>query len=285
MATHGDDGGGRTAVRAGAAALHLATPTRQLADAPLAVRVSGIPIDADVVIRLRARWWDGEELVATARYRSLDGTIDVARDAPVEGYAGVEADGLVQALVPVADAGGTHRPSWRRSRAGGPSPTGLAADLFEVSARVDASLGADIAATIHREACAASVLTLPVALPGSTGTLFHDPKRAPHAPAIIAVPLLQRPAAARAAALLASHGYPVLLLGALAPGHHLATVPIPVLHAAEAVLTGIAAPTVPASSVLGLDLSPDRRSRQATRAWSALLERLRDLRVAPSPQR
>lgn len=262
--------------------LQLAMPARQLADAPLAVRVRGVPIGAFLALRLRARWWSGERLASSARYHCVDGTIDVARDAPVQGYSGVEADGLVRTLVPVSAAvpTGTRRPPV--SPPGPATGAGLAADVFEVCARIEAPDGVCVAATTRRDARGATVVIERVALPGVAATLYHDRERAARAPAIIAVPLLDGPAAERAASLLASHGYAVLCLGPPAAGRHLATVPTAALHAAEQALSAMAAREAPPRVVLGLDVTPDRRSPAATQAWSELLDRLRLLSVAPS---
>lgn len=267
------------------APLRLAAPARQLADAPLAVRVRGVPVGATVVLQLRARWWSGEHLVSSARYRSVDGTIDVSRDAPLEGYEGVEADGLLRTLVPLSAAG---PPIPRRPGTADAVPTGrpgLAADVFELRAQVEAPGGDGVRATTHRDALGATVVTAVTPLPGSVATRYHEQHRALHGPAIVAWPLLGGAPAERAAALLASHGYVVLLLAARPSGDHLATVPTALLGAAEQALSRIVSGQPCHPVLLGLDVAPDRRSPAATRSWSALLDRLRDLRVAPQPPR
>lgn len=265
--------------------LQLAMPARQLADAPLTIRVRGVPIGAALVLRLSARWWSGEQLVSSARYRSVDGTIDVSRDAPLEGYAGVDADGLLRTLVPISPPDAT---GGGRRGASGAVPTtraGPAADVLEVCARIDAPDATCVSSTTRRDALGPTVATAALPLPGGAATLYRERERTPDGPAVVAVPLLDRAPAERAAALLASHGYVVLSLAARTTGVHLSTVETTLLRAAEQALSRTVSRELSPTVLLGLDLTPDRRSAAATEAWSGLLDRLRDLRVAPSPPR
>ncbi len=267
--------------RRAAARLRLAVPARQLADAPLAVRVRGAPVGATVVLQLMARWWTGERLLSTARYEAADGTVDVARDAPLVGYRGRDADGLLRTLAPVGDAAqpdGATMGAWDPPSS---ARAGLAADHVELHAWVDVPGAPRVRGVTRREACGAAVATAEVSVAGGRATIYHHRQQLPAGPTVIAVPLVGPAPAARAAALLASHGHLVVMPNSSASATHLATVPGSLLVAAEAAIRRLVPQATGCSVVLALDVVPDRRSAEATRSWGDLLDRLRGLRVAP----
>jgi hypothetical protein len=267
----------------GDAALRLAVPTRQLADAPLVVRVSGAPVGATVILQLRGWWWSGEVLQATARYVARDGTVDVARDAPVAGYDGVQPDGLLRALAPLRDA---EVGACRRRPPSAARPllrTGLADDVLEVGAWLDVPGAARTRSVTRRTAHDATVATAARCMADDRVTIFAKRQRRHQGLTVIAVPVVARAGAVRAAALLASHGHVVLLPDVAAT--HLATVTSSLVHAVEQARPSAVPWTTGRTVLLGLDVVPDRRSAVVTRAWSDLLDRLRALRVAPGPAR
>ncbi len=285
MAPHERAAGVRTERSPSERGLRLSVPARQLADAPLAARISGAPVGATVVLQVRACWWSGERLVATARYVARDGTVDVSRDAPVAGYAGVEADGLLRSLVPVPDAaipGGCHLGAWRASPL---LHAGLADDLFEVSAWLDVPRSAIARSVTRRMAHDTEIATESRSVAGGSVTRFAQRRGRDQGLTVLAVPLVEPAGAARAAALLASHGHVVLLPSSAAVGTHLASVPGSLLGALEDASPGVGYRSDGRTVVLCLDLVPDRRSLVATRSWSDLLDRLRALRVAATPRR
>lgn len=270
--------------------LALAVPARQLADAPLTVRVTGVPVGHVVDLDVRARWWSGEVLTARARFRSADGTVDVSRDAPIQGYDGVDADGLLHALVvdatdPTATPGSPG--------ADGGEEAELGADRVDLRARIDTGAGRGVRATTWREAMTASVRRDDRLLRGVAVTLLSDTRRVHHGPVVIAVAPAGRRGALRSAALLASHGYRVALVCPTLARDGLLTLPGGLVDAARAVWPpGDApgtwgppgdAPGTDGSLLLVLDVVADRRSVPATLAWHAVLEQLRGLRVAASP--
>lgn len=256
--------------------LRIWAPRRQRADAPLVLRVEGAVPGASVTVGLVATRPDGTRERASAVFACVDGTVDVARDAPVAGYDEVDSDGLLRLLAADAGAPGAPGATGATDRdEPGREPDPLAPITLSVSAT--AAGREQGSATVIREIVAPGVRRRPAMVAGGTGLLFQPPPDAPWRPAVVALPALTGAPGERAAGLLASRGYPVLLLP-VAAAHAAAVWPARDLAAASGCLADAGVDTVGALVVV-LDLVPDRRSRTATVAWERLLEVLREQAV------
>ncbi|WP_273691778.1 acyl-CoA thioesterase/bile acid-CoA:amino acid N-acyltransferase family protein [Ketogulonicigenium vulgare] len=80
------------------------TPAVDLIDVARAIRVTGLPVGAEVVIRATSTRAGGSQWQAEARFRSgPDGMVDTARDAPLDGsYGSASAMGLIWSQVQIA---------------------------------------------------------------------------------------------------------------------------------------------------------------------------------------
>ncbi len=208
------------ATAAGAQQFQVSPSAEVLAGDPLAIRLVGLPAGAEVELVAQRRVFDffgPRPYGATARYRAAaDGTLDLARDAPLPGgaYAGADPRGLFWSMTPLP--------------AGSEAPADGSVRLL---ARVE---GREVAA---------QALQIRRALPGVQrrsaapfpGAVFALPPAAPATPAAAPPAGTAAPAAARRPALIllggseggnaitfaapawASRGYAVLALPYYSP--------------------------------------------------------------------
>ncbi|GAA0928873.1 acyl-CoA thioesterase/bile acid-CoA:amino acid N-acyltransferase family protein [Virgisporangium aurantiacum] len=199
------------------------SPTDPNLDTALRIRVVGLPPGERVTVRAAQRDLRGARWRSTTAFTAdRDGTVDLARDAPVEGsYDGVDPMGLIWSMRPL-DALSFDGPVDVRH------PTEL--DLTASAPGVP-----DATATVRRRRIPAGLVRTEVREHGLVGVMYHPAGRS----GLGAVLML---AGAEAgiheddAALLAAHGYAVLALAlAGVPGRPPTLQDIPLEYAHRAI--------------------------------------------------
>jgi dienelactone hydrolase len=196
---------GAPACQPGAGPLRLLVdhPTA-LADAPLAIRVEGVPARAAVTVRAVAQDSIGRPLASSATFTAgTDGRVDLSRTAPRPGssYAGVDGLGLIWSLLP-EDEGPPTLP-----------PVTGGAEVIRLSASAAGS--AQATATIRRLRVASGVTRRDVTLTadGIVGRFYSLPVGAALHPAALVLGGSEGGLGNEAAAmLLAAHGFPALVI-------------------------------------------------------------------------
>lgn len=188
------------------------SPASDLIDVPRHITLSGFTPGSLVEITARSRRNDESTWSSRVVFQTQsDGTIDLDRDAPLQGdYEGVASQGLIwsqQLLTPPAPAGAS-------------SPNQDAPISITVEARGE---GAETAsATLEQHYVAAGVQRVELDQDGLVGTLFTPSGPGPH-PAIVYLNGSGGGINRANAALLASRGYAALALGYFGapglPGH------------------------------------------------------------------
>ncbi|HSR22922.1 MAG TPA: acyl-CoA thioesterase/BAAT N-terminal domain-containing protein, partial [Candidatus Eisenbacteria bacterium] len=176
----------------------------ELADAPLAIRVEGVPTSAAVTVRAAAQGSMGRPLVSSATFSAgPDGRVDLSRAAPRPGssYSGVDGLGLIWSLLPEDEGpptlpaviGGAEVIRLTAATAGGPPATAMVQRLL-VAPRV----------TRH---------DLTLAADGIVGRFYSLPPGAARRPAALVLGGSEGGLGNEAAAmLLAAHGFPALVI-------------------------------------------------------------------------
>ncbi len=184
------------------------SPASDLIDAPRRIILSGFTPGSLVEISARSRTNDQATWGSRAVFQAHpDGTIDLDRDAPLQGdYEGAASQGLIwsqKLLTPPAPAGA-------------PGQDLVAPISIAVEARGEP--GESARATLEQRYAAEGVRRLELEQDGMVGTLFTPPGPGPH-PAIVYLNGSGGGINEANAALLASHGYAALALGYFgAPG-------------------------------------------------------------------
>jgi dienelactone hydrolase len=175
-------------------------PARSRIDQPLRLTVAG-PAPGSLVT-LSARTLDGAMVswTSTATFTADgQGTVDPARDAPVEGtYAGVDGSGLWWSMRPEEARG--HRFFSRRR------PTPLSVTITASAPGLPTT-----SVTVERTFAGPGVVEHPIDGPGLIGSLFRPPEPPP-CPGVLVLGGSDGGKLDHAAALLASHGYAALSL-------------------------------------------------------------------------
>lgn len=185
-------------------------PRTALIDEPLTIRVTGVPQGARVTLRAtmartpEAVWQSSAVFVADGQ-----GTVDVGRDAPVEGsYQGVDAMGLVWSMAPTSDA-------WLKT-------IGQGSQLDPQQIRFEAEHDGKVfaSAEVQRLKLGADVTRHELGADGLVGVLFLPPRAGDaRRPGVLVLGGSEGGMREDTAALLASHGYAALALAYFAaPG-------------------------------------------------------------------
>ncbi|MBX7265813.1 acyl-CoA thioesterase/BAAT N-terminal domain-containing protein [Micromonospora sp. Llam7] len=183
------------------------TPAAALADEPVRVRVGGLAAGERVVVSAEAEEYSGRSWRSEAIFvADANGTVDVSRDAPVEGsYSGVDPMGLFWSMDPLDGDASYFQPVWPHVRG-------------EFTVRLSATGGErePATATVRRDwtAGAVSFTELTTKTDGVRGMLVLPPPGVPRRAGVLRFGgseggvdgLYDAP-------LLASRGHPVLCLG------------------------------------------------------------------------
>jgi dienelactone hydrolase len=169
------------------------TPRDGLVDAPLQVRLHGLPPGEDVTVRARAGFGRAGTWSTTATYRAgTDGTLDLDRQAPVAGdFAMADASALIWSLRPDDPAANPRALT-----------EGLEAYTLEVEAETSAGT---LRGGAVRRALAPDVQVIEVREPDLHANLFLPPGEGPF-PTVLVLGGSGGGFPDRGAALFASHG-------------------------------------------------------------------------------
>ncbi|SDP53606.1 Acyl-CoA thioester hydrolase/BAAT N-terminal region [Rhodoferax sp. OV413] len=184
------------------------SPADALIDVPRRIAVQGLVAGEEILVSSRTLRGPGVAWLAEARFRAdADGTVDLARDAPLSGsYAGVSAMGLVWSQAP--ETAGASREVFA-------AEPGAA---LETSVRVQRSDGSQLQGGFVQRLAGEGVTRREIREEGLVGTLYLPPGAGPH-PAVLVLNGSGGGINEPRAALYASHGYAALALGYFkAPG-------------------------------------------------------------------
>lgn len=179
------------------------SPRSALIDAPVALRITGLPPQQEVSLAATVTSAAGTYRSFAAFLSDVRGAVDVASQAPLSGtYSDPDAMGLFWSMTL---APGTTPAS--------PSPTRVFAVSPPWAIAFTASVGGTMvaSATIERQFVDPAVTRIPVSDQGLVGTLFLPAGPGPH-PGILSWGGSSGGYAESQAALLASHGYAALAL-------------------------------------------------------------------------